>query len=245
MLNVGLGGQRRARRGEIGALPFQIDVSSEGSEVIIGCEMPQIQFVGLQIGFVGGIVRVEFRRSRERSVALASRELGGILLSIGLQIAFQCDVFRDVHIFANIFRQKSFRKFDIRGCRVEIDIGFQTVDVVEVFHRTRRFHAKRSRLRYIQVAEIHILQISAHRSVDFQRFVGPFLQKIRRHIFQKRLQILFPERCLEGRFHRSVAADALDILWTERIQCHIDLARNRRRRRFNLRIPQSQAIVGQ
>ena len=232
LLNIGFRRERCARRHQVGALSFQVDVAGEWAQSVVRQEVLQRQAVGFQLCLVGFTTSIVAHRSTKGSSRLAGGEAGTIFLSVGRHSAFQGEVARNVHILAQVLRHEFLQETGIAGMGIHIHIGLQAVGIVEVLQCSRGFHAEGCGQRHIQVAEVHVLHVAAHHTINLQLLVRPLLSEARRHVLHEPHQVLLAERGM----HRSLQRAGIEV--GERVERHVQVATNRRLGSFNATILQ-------
>ena len=222
LLNVGLRRERRAGRHQVGALSFQVDGAGEWAQPVVRQEVLQRQAVGFQLCLVGFTTGIVAHRSTKGTSRLAGGEAGTVFLSVGRHLAFQSKIARNVHILAQILRHQFFQETGIAGMGIHIHIGLQAVGIVDVLQRSRCFHTESCGQRHIQVAEVHVLHVAAHHSINLQLLVRPLLSEARRHVLHEPHQVLLAQRGM----HCSLQRAGIEV--GECVERHIQVATNRR-----------------
>ena len=94
--------------------------------------MLDLQIVGLDIGIIGHRLGIDRAFQLQRAATLRGCHIGRIACAVCLDVALQCDAFRDAHTTHRLRRHHLRDEADVVGLCIEVEVGFQTVRTVEI-----------------------------------------------------------------------------------------------------------------
>ena len=136
---VGVGMERGAGREDVGAHAFGRDVGSDGVERVARHEVVEVQTVDMGGDVVAHHVGIDATLGLHRTAALVEGDVGVIVGTVGLETAVGTHAVGDAVVALNVARQGGCHEAEVLGPGLEIDIGLEAFQVVEICHETAGF----------------------------------------------------------------------------------------------------------
>ena len=121
--------------------------------------------------------RVYLCLALERSTTLGHVEGGGIVGAVGGDVALQPHAAGDAYLPCHCGREGLGDEVELVGLGLDLDVGAETVGVVEVAHKSVGTQVDHCGPRDVHAGEARLLHVAAHGHTDVDRMVGQTAQQ--------------------------------------------------------------------
>ena len=136
---AGVGKECGAGREDVGALALGCDVGGDGVERVARHEVVEIQTFDVGGDVVAHHVGIYAALGLHRTTALVEGDVGVIVGTVGLEVTVGTHAVGDAVVALYVARQGGRHEAEVLGLGLEVDVGPETFQVVEVCHETAGF----------------------------------------------------------------------------------------------------------